>query len=118
MEERKKIEGRKTNRMTTSAQRAAEKPESDVLISADSHVSEPEELWDRLPADLRRHRPQLETLAGGGERYTIEGSTISLPYQESLTEDDWACEYRRDPSGAGISGDVWPTWRARESTRR
>jgi len=86
--------------MTTSAQPTAERPESEVLISADSHVDEPSELWDRLPADLRAQRPALETLPDGGERYTIEGSTISLPLQEQLTEDDWACEYRRDPSGA------------------
>jgi predicted TIM-barrel fold metal-dependent hydrolase len=86
--------------MTRSAQPAAERPESEILISADSHVAEPEELWDRLPVTLRAQGPALETLPDGGERYTIEGSTISLPLQEELTGDDWACEYRRDPSGA------------------
>jgi predicted TIM-barrel fold metal-dependent hydrolase len=86
--------------MTGSEKPKAGKPDSEVLISADSHVAEPEELWDRLPATLRAQRPVLETLPDGGERYTIEGSTISLPLREELSEDDWAREYRRDPSGA------------------
>lgn len=77
-----------------------EGPKSEVLISADSHVLEPDELWDRLPADLGAQRPTIEDLPGGGERYTIEGSSIWLPQQEELNEDDQACEYRRDPSGA------------------
>jgi hypothetical protein len=65
--------------MTRSAQPTTERPESEVLISADSHVAEPEELWERLPSTLRAQGPALETLPDGGERYTIEGSTISLP---------------------------------------
>ena len=86
--------------MTTSADTATREPAPEVLISADSHVSEPAELWDRLPPDLRALRPTIEDLPDGGERYTIEGSTIHLPLNEALNEDDWACEYRRDPSGA------------------
>lgn len=86
--------------MSTLLGPAFEKPQSEVLISADSHVAEPEELWDRLPEDLRAERPVLETLPDGGERYTIEGSTIALPLQEALSEDDWRREYRGDPSGA------------------
>ena len=72
----------------------------EVVISADSHVSEPMALWERLPAHLRELKPSLEPLPGGGEVYTIEGSSIRLTLQDELTEDDWACEYRRDPSGA------------------
>jgi predicted TIM-barrel fold metal-dependent hydrolase len=90
--------------MTTSTQFRAGKPASEILISADSHVDEPDELWDRLPADLRAQRPMLESLPEGGERYTVEGSTISLPLKEQLSGDDWACEYRRDPSGARDPG--------------
>lgn len=86
--------------MTRSAKTTAGRPEPEVLISADSHVDEPAELWDRLPRDLRAQRPVVETLPDGGERYTIEGSTIRLPLKEPLSEDDWACEYRSDPSGA------------------
>ena len=86
--------------MTTSANTLTRAPASEVLISADSHVAEPAEIWDRLPPDLRALRPTSENLPDGGERYTIEGSTILLPLNEALTEDDWACEYRRDPSGA------------------
>lgn len=86
--------------MTASAEPGLEKPDSEVLISADSHVEEPEELWDRLPADLRAHRPTLAPLPEGGDAYTIEGSTIRLPLQEPLQGDDWTREYRRDPSGA------------------
>ena len=86
--------------MTTSADTATRAPAPEVLISADSHVAEPAELWDRLPPDLRALRPTIEDLPDGGERYTIEGSTIHLPLNEALSEDDWACEYRRDPSGA------------------
>jgi predicted TIM-barrel fold metal-dependent hydrolase len=86
--------------MTSSIEPMSHAAHSEVLISADSHVLEPEGLWDRLPSHLRAYRPRLEQLPNGGERYTIEGSTIDLPYQDDLTEDDWACEYRRDPSGA------------------
>ncbi len=72
----------------------------EVLISVDSHVDEPAELWDRLPEELRAQRPVVEPLPQGGEIYTVEGSSIRLALQDELTEDDWACEYRRDPSGA------------------
>ncbi len=80
--------------------RASSEQPSEVLISADSHVNEPPELWERLPAELRALRPVYEPLPDGGEIYAIEGSSIRLPLQDELTEDDWACEYRRDPSGA------------------
>jgi hypothetical protein len=33
---------------------------TDVIISADSHVMEPAELWtSRLPASLREHAPEV-----------------------------------------------------------
>ncbi len=79
---------------------AARTGETEVLISADSHVTEPAELWERLPAEMREMRPVMEALPDGGELYSIERSTIRLPLVEELGEDDWACEYRRDPSGA------------------
>ena len=43
----------------------------EVLISVDSHVSEPDELWDRLPEEMRALRPLQEPLPEGGEIYTI-----------------------------------------------
>jgi len=80
--------------------RAARNEETEVLISADSHVAEPDELWERLPAEMLEMRPVVEELPDGGELYSIEQSTIRLPLVGELGEDDWACEYRRDPSGA------------------
>ena len=74
--------------------------ETEVLISADSHIAEPPELWERLPAEMRDMQPVVEELPDGGELYSIERSTIQLPLMDELGEDDWACEYRRDPSGA------------------
>ncbi len=55
--------------------RASSEQPFEVLISADSHVNEPPELWERLPAALRALRPVLEPLPDGGEIYTIEGSS-------------------------------------------
>ncbi len=44
------------------------------LISADSHVDEPEDLWlTRLPQDLRHRAPRFETRAGGRRRLVVEG---------------------------------------------
>ena len=57
--------------MAASAQPMAGRPESELLISVDSHVVEPDELWDCLPADLRAQRPALETLPDGGERWEV-----------------------------------------------
>ncbi|HTE84183.1 MAG TPA: amidohydrolase family protein, partial [Dehalococcoidia bacterium] len=41
--------------------------EQDVIISADSHVMEPYDLWvERLPASLRDQAPRFEPRTGGG----------------------------------------------------
>jgi hypothetical protein len=77
----------------------ATRPSDEVVISVDSHVNEPEELWDALPEEMRQYRPTSEPLPDGGEIDSIEGNRIRLTLQEEMTEDDWDCEYRRDPSG-------------------
>lgn len=46
----------------------------EILISADSRVGEPMELWDRLPALMQVFRPRYESLADGEEKLEIEGS--------------------------------------------
>ena len=49
------------------------------LISADSHVEEPEDLWlARLPAHLRDRAPRYEQGEDGMQRLIIEGSPAGL----------------------------------------
>lgn len=71
----------------------------EVVISSDSHVSEPLELWESLPEFMKVYAPDVKELPDGGEEFCLEGSKLRLPLQENLSEDDWACEYRLDPSG-------------------
>ena len=58
------------------------------IISADSHLNEPLELFERLPADYRRRAPRLE-IRDGGRFLIVEGQRprpIEAP--NPLTEDD------------------------------
>ena len=71
----------------------------EVVISVDSHVLEPEALWDALPEELQRFRSTLEDLPNETQRHSIEGKVLRMQQLEDLTPDDWDCEYRRDPSG-------------------
>ena len=67
------------------------RPADEVVISVDSHVLEPDELWDELPKDLQQFRPRSEDLPGGDVVATIEGRRLRLNQLEELTPDDWLC---------------------------
>ena len=75
-------------------------PADEVVISVDSHIAEPEELWDRLPEEMQCYRSTDEVLPDGSERSSVEGAYTRLPRIDALSEDDLDCEYRRDDSGA------------------
>lgn len=73
-----------------------------VVISADSHIQEPPELYERwIPEDLRRFAPRIEVRADGSRYRIIHGrKPRRLDIAETLeTEADQEREFRRDPSG-------------------
>src|ERR1035438_9422172 len=50
------------------------------LVSADSHVNEPPDLWiDRVPARLRDRVPRMERFADG-DGWVVEGVANPLPF--------------------------------------
>lgn len=58
-------------------------PQTAVLISADSHLNEPDNLWaDRLPSKLRDRAPRKVVKQDGYKRLVIEG--IRLDWSKSL----------------------------------
>jgi predicted TIM-barrel fold metal-dependent hydrolase len=51
---------------------------AELVIDADGHVFEPEELWERyLPSAWHPRRPRIERDERGTTRYVIDGQTIS-----------------------------------------
>ncbi|MSP83117.1 MAG: amidohydrolase [Alphaproteobacteria bacterium] len=72
-----------------------------LMISADSHVQEPPEVYgERLPQRLRHRAPRIETR--DGKRYLIvDGKKPRrLDVAEALAdEDDQNREFRKDPTG-------------------
>ncbi len=72
----------------------------DVLISADAHVGETEDLRDRLPEPLRRHVPVLVPTAHGDVDVEVDGKIVpSSPYGVAdLSDRDKRLEFRSDPS--------------------
>ncbi len=49
------------------------------VVSADSHVNEPPDVWQkRLPARLRDRGPKLVRCADGGDGWTYEGKKPSV----------------------------------------
>ena len=55
-------------------------PTNEVVISVDSHITEPEELWDRLPEEMQCYRSTDEVLPDGSERSSVEGArTLGFP---------------------------------------
>ena len=72
----------------------------DKVISADSHVQEPPELYERIPASLRHRVPRI--VERDGARYlVVDGRRPRrLDVADSrVTEDDRNREFRDDPSG-------------------
>jgi predicted TIM-barrel fold metal-dependent hydrolase len=69
------------------------------LVSADSHVNEPPDLWtSRVPARFRDRAPRMERF-GKGHGWVLEGSADPIPFGRN------AC------AGLGpFEGDPWITW--------
>jgi predicted TIM-barrel fold metal-dependent hydrolase len=72
----------------------------DVLISADAHVGETEDLRDRLPEALRCHVPLLVSTANGDVDIEVDGKILpASPYGTAdLSGRDKEREFRSDPS--------------------
>ncbi|MCH8088110.1 MAG: amidohydrolase [Chloroflexi bacterium] len=71
------------------------------IISADSHVAEPQSLYqERVPKEYRDRVPHTET-RNGGQYWVVEGKRprrIDLA-KKRATEEDQVREFRLDPSG-------------------
>lgn len=72
------------------------------VISADSHVQEPPELYEqRLPKQFRHRVPRLETRADGATVRVVDGKRprrLDVAAAEA-DDDDQNREFRNDPSG-------------------
>ena len=71
-----------------------------AIISADSHSNEPEEIYDRLPAEYRTRAPHEEVI--DGKRYLVyDGQSPSaMEAPHPLNEDDMR-RYWRDGEALG-----------------
>ena len=71
------------------------------VISADSHVDEPEDLYDRLPREYWERRPRVEKL--DGVNWLVIDGQAALPMDEPnpLTEEDKKREFRKKDSETG-----------------
>ncbi len=85
----------------------------EVLVSADSHVGETDELWKRIPEPLRRYQPTAETRPDGAMLIQIEGVEVEFSVRDGTNEADFEKEFRRDPS-RGTDLDLRRSHMARE----
>ncbi|MBT6273651.1 MAG: amidohydrolase family protein, partial [Chromatiales bacterium] len=72
------------------------------VVSADSHIQEPNELFDEwLPERFKRLVPRIETRSDGSRYRIVDGrKPRRLDFAESQeTDDDQTREFRNDPSG-------------------
>ena len=70
------------------------------VLSADSHVQEPQDLYERLPKQFRDRAPRIEEI-DGATYMIVEGRKprrFDLA-EERANEDDQNREFRSDPSG-------------------
>jgi len=79
--------------------RASSDRHPDVLISADTHIHEPDALWERLPRPLQRYRPALIFGEGGEFILEAEGYRFVGVERQPLNETDRQKEFRSDPTG-------------------
>ena len=71
-------------------------------ISADSHVQEGPELFEkRVPEEYRARLPRMEEREDGAKYRVIEGRSKRRfdKAEENVTEEDLEREFRQDPSG-------------------
>lgn len=67
------------------------------VLSVDTHVGEPPELYERLPVKYREKAPRVEER--DGVRYLIADGLFPFPFSErDLTDYDLEHEFRRDKS--------------------
>ena len=74
--------------------------ENNKVISADSHVQEPKNLYERLPKKYRDMAPRVEVIDGG--TYSIVEGKRPRRFdiaREAANEEDQVREFRDDPSG-------------------
>lgn len=74
--------------MTTHAKRASTETEERgyPVISCDSHVNEPPEMWqERLPAKMRERGPQVVGVNGSQQAWTWEGRPV-IPRRAGATD--------------------------------
>lgn len=72
---------------------------SELLITADAHVNEPDDLNERLPANLRQYGLKFSNDPGGTFDMDIEGYTFRAEVVEPPSEIERAKEFRSDPTG-------------------
>ena len=89
---------------------------SSAVISADSHLNEPQELYERLPAEYRERAPHIEK-GDDGRRYMMMEGQPPMPIEapNPLSEDDMRRYWREEGDddvgrvyfrGAGIDVDL------------
>ena len=70
------------------------------IISADSHIEEPQEIWKRLPSKYQEKAPHIVEKNGGTYQVLDGLSPIRMDLLEGrLTEEDKRREFRDDRSG-------------------
>ncbi len=73
-------------------------PLPDLVISADSHVGEPEALRQCLPEKFRACLPELAVDADGNLLFKVDGKVVYGPAERKPTAEDLLREFRSDPS--------------------
>ena len=70
------------------------------VISADSHVQEPSDLYERLPEKFRKQAPRIEEIDGGTYMIVAGKKPRRVDVATAdATEDDQDREFRSDPTG-------------------
>ncbi len=82
-----------------------------ILISADAHVQENEDMWARVPEPLRKYRPSGVNLPTGGFSFDQEGRHVEFEMRGAKADPDK--EFRDEPSG-GVDLDGRKRSMARE----
>ncbi len=88
------------------------RPVDEVVISVDSHVNEPAELWDALPEDMQRFRPSEYFLRQGSVAITDDPVGI---HNLALTGADcilWGNDYPHDEGTFPNSRTILESMRA------
>jgi predicted TIM-barrel fold metal-dependent hydrolase len=82
-----------------------------ILISADAHVQENDEMWARIPEPLKKYRPTGVEYPTGGFQFNQEGRRVNFEMRGAKA--DPHKEFRDEPSG-GVDLDGRKRSMARE----